>query len=74
VICDDGSSSTISIALTGTPPWFLEVRSTGGKVYYFDDIQEPLFKFQSAEAGTYYVNAIRDANCSYRRPKESVTG
>lgn len=62
-ICNDGSSTvTVTITLTGTPPWSLTY-TDGTNSTTVSGINTSPYTFTTSTAGIYTVSALNDANC-----------
>ena len=64
VICDDGSTATISVNLSGTAPWEITTQRNGGESITVTNINMNPYVFYVSQAGVYTVSAVSDANCT----------
>ena len=62
-ICADGSTASISVALTGTGPWIIRY-SDGTNNTTVPGISSSPYIFTTSTAGTYVLTDVSDANCS----------
>ncbi|MCX6306914.1 MAG: T9SS type A sorting domain-containing protein [Bacteroidetes bacterium] len=62
-LCDDGSETTLAIALTGTPPWSFTYSDGTTSVTVSNQVATP-FLLTTSMPGTYTLLATSDANCS----------
>ena len=63
-ICDDGSTSTLTVDLTGTSPWEITVQRDGTNAITVTNISVNPYVFNASEEGLYTIGAISDANCT----------
>jgi hypothetical protein len=62
-LCGPGNMATLTIDLTGAPPWSFNV-TNGITTVIFNDINATPFYFQTNEAGTYTVIDLEDIHCN----------
>lgn len=62
-ICNDGSTSTVYIQLTGTPPWSFSF-TDGTTTYSVTGQMISPFVLETAVPGTYSLLSVNDQNCS----------
>jgi hypothetical protein len=63
-ICDDGSTTAITVDFTGTSPWNITTQRNGGDVVTETNISVNPYTFEVSEAGVYTVTDVSDANCT----------
>ncbi len=61
--CADGTKVTVSIALSGTPPWNI-IYNNGTTSIPVNNILTSPYTFQTDIAGTYVVTTVSDATCT----------
>lgn len=61
-ICD-GSSTTLSVAFTGTGPWEVTTQRNGGENVTVTNINVNPYTFNVSAAGTYTISAFNDDLC-----------
>ena len=62
-LCDDGSSTTITIDLTGIPPWYF-IWSDGLNSYIVPNQSTTPYLVVTSDPGTYTVLYVQDPNCT----------
>ncbi len=62
-LCDDGSQATITIDLTGIPPWSFTC-TNGINSNFFNAIHTSPFLLVTNDPGIYSVTSVQDMNCS----------
>lgn len=62
-ICADGSTTTISVALTGTGPWIIKY-TDGTNITTVPVVNTSPYTFTTSTAGTYTLTDVSDANCT----------
>lgn len=62
-LCDDGSTATIRIDLTGAPPWNFYITNGSSTTMVSNQYTTPYF-FSTSEPGLYFVPTISDINCA----------
>jgi hypothetical protein len=61
-LCDDGSTTVLTVTLTGSPPWSF-IYSDGVNTTSVSGLYSPVFNIVTSVAGTYTVLWMNDAHC-----------
>ncbi len=62
-LCDDGSTTLLTIDLTGTPPWSL-IYTNGITTYTINNQNTTPYLINTSDPGIYSVLVIQDTHCS----------
>ena len=63
-ICDNGSTTPVTVQFTGTSSWEITTQRNGGDDITVTNIDVNPYVFDVSEAGIYTVSAVSDANCT----------
>lgn len=63
-ICDDGSSSTLTIDFTGNGPWDITIQRDGANDSIIQNINTNPYFHEVSEEGTYTISSVNNQNCN----------